>query len=326
MRKKLIEVLLGIAIFSVVGAAHASVLVSESTIVDGDLNGPRLTEMLGLLNTATGNDLNFVSNLENGAQVAAADAIWLSLRNGSASELLSAAELTNLASFINSGKRVVIIGENASWAIWNNSFLPLVGTTFAGTTGGCFSNAVSLAHELTQGVATVQACAVGTVNAGGIDIFANFNYIDLWGAQSNVLTVLDSGFFRDGGIDTGLDFADNRQFATNIANWLAGSGTPPDTDGDGVLDDDDYCPDNTVIPEGVPTMGYLKPNHWALTDDDGIFDTVSKGKGPNRSYTIEDTAGCSCEQIIEIQGLGDGHTKHGCSISAMDDWRDFVNP
>ena len=91
-----------------------------------------------------------------------------------------------------------------------------------------------------------------------------------------------------------------------------------DTDGDGVLDDDDFCPDNTVIPEGVPTMGDLKPNHWALTvTGNGFdFDTVTKGKGPNRSYTIEDTAGCSCEQIIEIQGLGDGHSKHGCSISA----------
>ncbi len=80
--------------------------------------------------------------------------------------------------------------------------------------------------------------------------------------------------------------------------------------------------------EGVPTMGDLKPNHWALTvTGNGFdFDTVTKGKGPNRSYTIEDTAGCSCEQIIEIQGLGDGHSKHGCSISAMDDWIDFVNP
>ena len=50
-----------------------------------------------------------------------------------------------------------------------------------------------------------------------------------------------------------------------------------------------------------------------------------KGNGPGRSYTIADTAGCSCEQIIEEQGRGDGHTKHGCSISAMDDWVDVVN-
>jgi hypothetical protein len=32
------------------------------------------------------------------------------------------------------------------------------------------------------------------------------------------------------------------------------------------------------------------------------------------------TKGCSCEQIITALELGNGHTKHGCSISAMDTW------
>jgi len=98
-----------------------------------------------------------------------------------------------------------------------------------------------------------------------------------------------------------------------------------DTDDDGVNDDKDFCP-GTVIPEGVPTTLQLNPNHWALFDADVEFDTVikGKGKGPNRSYIIEDTAGCSCEQIIAAQGLGGGHAKHGCSISAMDDWVEFV--
>jgi hypothetical protein len=44
------------------------------------------------------------------------------------------------------------------------------------------------------------------------------------------------------------------------------------------------------------------------------------GTGPQRSYDIHDTAGCSCEQIIEEQGLGNGHTQFGCSIGAMDNW------
>ena len=95
-----------------------------------------------------------------------------------------------------------------------------------------------------------------------------------------------------------------------------------------MLDDDDVCPD-TVIAESVPTSGALNPNHWALTaGGNGFdFDTVikGKGKGPNRSYTIADTAGCSCEQIVAAQGLGDGHLKHGCSISAMDDWVALLN-
>ena len=98
-----------------------------------------------------------------------------------------------------------------------------------------------------------------------------------------------------------------------------------DDDGDGVSNADDNCPD-TLIPESVPTVR-LGTNRWALVDGDFIFDTnAPKGKGPKRSYTTTDTGGCSCEQIIAAQGLGKGHTKFGCSISAMDDWVALVNP
>ena len=83
-----------------------------------------------------------------------------------------------------------------------------------------------------------------------------------------------------------------------------------------------------MIPEGAPTSGKLNPNHWALTDGDFEFDTVVKGKGngPGRSYSTFDTAGCSCEQIVEAQGLGNGHSKHGCSIGVMDNWVELVTP
>jgi len=97
-----------------------------------------------------------------------------------------------------------------------------------------------------------------------------------------------------------------------------------DSDGDGVNDDVDLCPD-TDIPEAVPTVR-LGTNRWALVDNDFDFDTTPpKGKGPKRSYNTTDTGGCSCEQIIAAQGLGNGHTKFGCSISAMDDWVALVN-
>jgi hypothetical protein len=125
-------------------------------------------------------------------------------------------------------------------------------------------------------------------------------------------------------IQSGLRSGPGDQLLKQALAWLAPP--PADTDGDGVLDYDDFCPD-TSIPERVPTVR-LNPNHWALIDDDSTFDTVVKGKdkGANRSYWIEDTAGCSCEQIIEAQGLGGGHSKHGCSISAMDDWIELVTP
>ena len=96
-----------------------------------------------------------------------------------------------------------------------------------------------------------------------------------------------------------------------------------DEDKDGVSDDLDVCP-ATTLPEAVPTRE-LGTNRFADTDGDGVFNTVApKGKGPRRSYDIHETAGCSCEQIIEAQSLDDGHTKFGCSIGAMDDWTKLV--
>ena len=98
-----------------------------------------------------------------------------------------------------------------------------------------------------------------------------------------------------------------------------------DEDDDGIPDDQDECPD-TVIPESVPTKS-LRTNRFAIVDGDTSFDTKApKGKGPRKTFTIEDTAGCSCEQIIEELGLGKGHVKFGCSISTMEEWVDAVNP
>jgi hypothetical protein len=91
-----------------------------------------------------------------------------------------------------------------------------------------------------------------------------------------------------------------------------------DPDHDGVCAQDDSCA-GTAYPESVPTVG-LNVNRWVLGPN-GVFITVSpKGKGPGRSYTIEQTHGCSCAQIIDALDLGEGHTKFGCSISAMDEW------
>ncbi|NNJ66019.1 MAG: ExeM/NucH family extracellular endonuclease, partial [Xanthomonadales bacterium] len=96
-----------------------------------------------------------------------------------------------------------------------------------------------------------------------------------------------------------------------------------DADEDGVWDGIDQCP-GTVIPESVPTLE-LGVNRFALTNGDGIFDTVDpRGNGPRATFSIHDTAGCSCEQIIEAQELGDGHVKFGCSLGEMEEWVELV--
>jgi len=104
-----------------------------------------------------------------------------------------------------------------------------------------------------------------------------------------------------------------------------GGGTGDDSDGDGVEDDADLCPD-TVVPELAPELR-LGVNRWALVDDDGIFDTTEpNGVGPKAEFSIEDTRGCSCQQVIEALGIGEGHDKYGCSTGVMRHWISLVAP
>ena len=92
-----------------------------------------------------------------------------------------------------------------------------------------------------------------------------------------------------------------------------------DEDGDGVCANLDRCP-GTALPEAVPTVK-LGTNRFADVDGDGVFDTKPpKGNGPRVSFDLVDTRGCSCEQIIEARGLGQGHVKYGCSLGVMRGW------
>ena len=94
-----------------------------------------------------------------------------------------------------------------------------------------------------------------------------------------------------------------------------------DADADGVPDNLDACAE-TKIPEGVPTRG-LNPNHYALVNGDGVFDTVApKGRSSSMpSFSIADTRGCSCEQVLDRRGkLEAGERSFGCSPGTMKDW------
>jgi hypothetical protein len=98
-----------------------------------------------------------------------------------------------------------------------------------------------------------------------------------------------------------------------------------DRDDDGVFDSLDVCP-ATVIPEAVPAER-LGTNRWALVDDDFEFDTnAPNGKGPGVTFSTSDTHGCSCEQIVDMLGLGNGHSKFGCSKGVIETWSREYGP
>ena len=100
-----------------------------------------------------------------------------------------------------------------------------------------------------------------------------------------------------------------------------GDACDEDSDGDGVLDAADLCPE-TRVPEKVPT-GELGANRYALTVR-GVraFSTggASSKKGPPR-FSLDDTRGCSCEQILSKSGYSlEQHWRSGCSLGVMEDF------
>jgi hypothetical protein len=107
-----------------------------------------------------------------------------------------------------------------------------------------------------------------------------------------------------------------------------------DSDNDGVPDSQDKCP-NTVLPESIPKLSLL-PWHYADVDGDRTFETAKliKGKcvGDNiddfkkcklgivdSEYTLTDTHGCSCEQILKLKpGNNIGEKMFGCSRGTIE--------
>lgn len=82
-----------------------------------------------------------------------------------------------------------------------------------------------------------------------------------------------------------------------------------DSDGDGVLDDGDSCPDS--IPDNI----MLAPKHYAQNDADSAFEILG---GESSIYTMTTTDGCTCKQIAKALGVGKAAIKKGCTKAMME--------
>jgi MYXO-CTERM domain-containing protein len=144
------------------------------------------------------------------------------------------------------------------------------------------------------------------------------------------------GYCGDGCVDPGeeCDDGDNEDGDGCSSDCKIEEEPPPtgctQDDDDGVSEGEDLCPCTELPKEGVPTSGKLNPNHSALMgqepdenpNDDIFFTTAGADNKPDKFiYTIKDTGGCSCEQILDAKpGNNEGEYMFGCSPGTMKNW------
>lgn len=197
-------------------ALALSVLGTTQTFSDFGYGGSQWDNMTAALNAATSNSFDTAPNFENLSQVLTYDALWLDVRG--TVDTLTVSEYNNIQSFIATGKRVVMIGENSSWTAWNQQIVGMNGGSYGGLEANGAANSV-ISNELTNGAPTLDLPTAGVVSSGGTALY-DPNFATLWG--DNVLTVLDINIFADGFWGN----ANNGIFATNVANWIADSSGP----------------------------------------------------------------------------------------------------
>jgi hypothetical protein len=264
----------------------------------------------------------------------------LSARNTLMRQLGPALTLAVLAACLSMGLSATAVyaacsdapAPGVDWAGCDKSFTDLSGVDLSGAdlTNANLSVATLKGADLT-GTFLADAVLLGTDLTGAI-----LDRIDLTGAvlRAAILTdatgipssILKAVWFFTECPDRSL--SEDHKSSNDPDGTCDGHFLPlnaNDADGDGVDDDLDACPDTPRLPEAVPTE-HLGTNRFVDLNGDGVFDTTApQGTGPQKSFTLEQTAGCSCEQIIEQLELGEGHVKYGCSISALEEWISLVN-
>lgn len=122
----------------------------------------------------------------------------------------------------------------------------------------------------------------------------------------------------------------------NCLDVLNPDQTDSDGDGEGDACEPMVC---TVTTEDLTVaddrshvaMARLGTNRWIIKEDNGNFvwvTTPPNGRGWDKSFDIEETHGCNCEQILtwlhnnypEEYGEMNGHWKFGCSKSIIEDF------
>lgn len=146
------------------------------------------------------------------------DALWVDQRYGVSP---TASDLATLLGFAATGRRVVIIGENATlfdlrFLQWSGPIIEALGGTQPSGYARCPYGVVKtvLANSLTAGVKSAGVGCAGYA-VGGTPLF-DYNVATLWGPTLNVLTMLDANMVDD----FYPTYGDGLQYQKNVVSWL----------------------------------------------------------------------------------------------------------
>lgn len=162
--------------------------------------------------------INDMSDLDEMLQY---DALMIQIR-AYAGPGISGTEAANLAAFVDSGRRVLMFGDNpGGWGAWNQSILSVFGGNASNSEGNGTFSTVANYPPLTDNVTAVTGPNTGLA-IGGISIFDG-NLMTVWAGDGsdNALSMLDVNVFEDDRWDT----ADAAALAANTAVWLASGGS-----------------------------------------------------------------------------------------------------
>lgn len=339
--------LAGLGISSNVQAAPDEVLILDSTVTGG-LSSPEAVRIAGLgftpilvddttwaaMSTADFSDYEGIvlgdpTCVDNPTPVSAAEAnaaTWAAAVDGNVIVIGTDPTLH------------ILLGKEGAQALTDSAMAFALDEAGTGSTGAYLS--LSCYYHF-SGPTTVPALAgFGAFTVQGADTTGALNDVHIVASHPSLVGLTDALLSNwDNSVHENLltwpsDFEVLALALSGSGSYTAGDGSVgfpyivargviptecTDDDDDGVCGDADLCADTVMPEENVPTEG-LGKNKFVLGEDGNFITTPPQGKGPQVSYTIEDTAGCSCEQIIDALGLGKGHVKHGCSIDAMNDW------
>lgn len=202
------------------GASAASVLAqtSQGGYTRNTLGGQDWDAFTGMFTAS--HTLTRTADFSNLNLLQAHDAVWVDQELGNA---LDGAEIASLTSYISSGHKAVLIGENYAWNTWNDSLMGVAGGGYSGDCSWDFGTPI-VSHMLTAGVGSAQNVCGSQIasSVGSPTILFSNNMAALYKVGAGeALVILDSNWNDDTYMTT-----DNRVFAQNVIDWLGVSPVP----------------------------------------------------------------------------------------------------